>query len=174
MVAEATTSYPFRLLVHTLEHEPLSTVWVTKVMSFATPLESVEAMPVTVPSESFRMTVVSATSSVVPETLACSVTSNWRRRSKEPLPVTSTVVVSIDPSMNSMVAAPVMRTSLVLDITTSVSVNIPSPSVSIPTALFSMVMLLNSTEAEVREAYLNAAPVEPVMVPESAPPTSVW
>ena len=157
-----------------LEHEPLSTVWVTKVMSSARPLVSVVAIPVTVPSESFRITVVEGTSSATPETLACRVTSSCRRRLNSPGPVTSTVVVSIEPSMKSIVDEPLMMTSLVLDMTTSVNVKSPVPSVSIPMALFSMFMLLNSTVPDVREAYLKAAPAEPVMAPETSPPRSDW
>ena len=143
-------------------------------MSSANPLASVSVMPVTAPSASLRITVVPSTSSVVPETLALRLMSNCRSRLNSPDPVTSTADVSMVPSMKSMMAAPEMTTSFVLDMTTSVSVNIPSPSVSIPTALFSMVMLSNSTAASVRGPYLNAAPLEPVMVPETVPPRLFW
>ena len=174
MVAEATASYPLRLDTQMLAQDPLSMVCVTKVMSLATPLLSVSAMPVTVPSLSFKITVVSSTSSATPETLACRVMSTWRRRVNSPLPVTSTVEVSMVPSMYSIVEDPVMSTSLVLDMMTSVRVKSLEPSVSIPIALFSMLMLAISTAAEVREPYLKAAPADPVIAPVKSPPTSDW
>ena len=152
----------------------LSTVCVVKSRSLATPFESVSAMPVTAPVLSLRTMVVSVTSSATFETLAWRVMSSCRWRLNSPVPVTSTAVVSTLPSMKSMLEEPVITTSLVFDITTSVSVKSPLPSVSIPMALFEMVMSLNSTSLLVRLAYLNAAPADPVMVPETSPPMSLW
>ena len=97
----------------------------------AAPDESVTADPVCAPLPSVRTTFVSDTA--LPS--AVSVMSSKRILFITPAPVTSTVVVSTVPSMKSTVPLPEITTSLVFEKSLSVSVIVPVPAWSIPTAL---------------------------------------
>ena len=90
-----------------------------------------------------------------PDPSALIVISNSRIRSKSPVPVTDTVVVSIVPSMKSILLEPVILMSfVVLANVESVIVNSCEPAVSRPTALPETVMPSNTTFFDVKGPYL--------------------
>ena len=99
-------------------------------MSIASPDESVTDEPVIAPSEFFNTTFAPETA----EVSASTETSIWRIRFRIPVPVTSTLVVSIVPSTKSTTAEPVITTSFPLPKSLSTKVILPEPAVSIPTA----------------------------------------
>ena len=140
-----------------------------KVKSAARPLESVVAIPVISPSVDLRTTLVPS----IAEPSAVTVTSTNLILLNTPVPVAVTDAVSTDPSMKSIVDEPVICTSLVLDIVTSVSVKSPLPPASIPTLLLEIVMLLIVTGSFVFVPYLNAGPAEFWTTPVKSPPRSL-
>ena len=147
----------------------LSTTCVVKVMSSATPVAFVTAIPDRAPSPSLTITLVPSTASPS----ALTVTSSSLILFRTPVELAVTVEVSIVPSMKSIVEEPVIVISLVFAIVTSVRVKSPEPPASIPTLLLEIVIPLIDTGSCVFGPYLNAAPAELATVPVKSPPRSL-
>ena len=106
------------------------------VIPIASPFESVSALPTATPSAFFKTTLDPDTA--VPS--ASTAISSARILLNKPLPVTSTLEVSIVPSIKLTDPEPVISTSLVFAKVLSVKLRVPDPAFSTPTKFVAMLI----------------------------------